>query len=389
MDRQIQAHRQIGADRQIGAVPPRSRADRWLSRRGGAAEILRVPAWMFGGAVALRNQLYARGLLPHERLNVPVLSIGNLSAGGTGKTPFVAWLCRALRERGNLPGVASRGYKAARPGRANDETALLGEDALAPELAQDPRRAKAARALIARGCNVIVLDDGFQHRRLWRDLDFVLVDATRPFGLPAENRAGDPDAARDYVRALLPRGLLREPLSSLARADLVVLTRADQVSPRTLDSLLALLRPHLGAVPLARARHRPTALRSLGGAGETARELTWLERRRVGLVSGIGNPEAFQSTLEALGAQVVFHARFPDHHAYAAADARALGESCAQAQVPLICTPKDAVKLRGWREQLPAESLALEVRFDFLGGLEHVERLLAALPLRPARAGQR
>jgi tetraacyldisaccharide 4'-kinase len=340
------------------------RSDDRLARRGGAVELLRAPAALYGVAVRCRNRLYDRGWLRAERLDLPVVSVGNLTAGGTGKTPVVAWVARELDRRGLPPGISSRGYKAPR-GAASDETLLLAE--LLPGLlyVEDADRVRGARQLAELGAGAIVLDDGFQHRRLARDLDLVLVDATRPWGLAT-------DAAGRSVRALLPRGLLREAPAGLARADLILITRADQVGEerlRALERELSELAPH---APLARAAHRPVALRE-ERVGRTSRlPLEELRGRPVDLASGIGNPDAFEASVRALGARIERHARFPDHHAWSARDLEGLGRDGRW----LVTTAKDAVKLRG----LVPELRVLEVEIEILSGAAPLEALLDALP---------
>jgi tetraacyldisaccharide 4'-kinase len=179
--------------------PPQTRIDERLAARGGAVELLHVPAAMFGAAATLRSALYDRGWLRSERLDAPVVSIGNLSAGGTGKTPMVAWVVRELQKRGLRPGLLSRGY-GAQAGEPNDEALLLAELLPGVPHVQDPDRARGGRALCELQVDVVVLDDGFQHRRLARDLDIVLIDALRPWGLPRASEASRP------LAAFLPRG---------------------------------------------------------------------------------------------------------------------------------------------------------------------------------------
>jgi tetraacyldisaccharide 4'-kinase len=189
------------------------------SRRGvfaNAARLgLQTVAFFYAAGVQLRNRGFDWGLLPIHRANVPVVSIGNLTAGGTGKTPMVAAVADWFTSRNMLPVILSRGYRALEDS-LNDEKLVL--DQLCPHVPhlQSPDRLKSAREASAHlGAQVLILDDGYQHRRLARDLDIVLIDALDPWG------AGH----------LLPRGLLREPKSALQRADLVVLTRADQCAP--------------------------------------------------------------------------------------------------------------------------------------------------------------
>ncbi len=337
------------------------RPERWLARRGGGVELLRVPAFLYGAVAGLRGRMYDRGFLPVQRLDVPVVCVGNLTAGGTGKTPMVAWLAGALARRGLRPGLLSRGY--AGDGGGNDEARLLAS--LCPDVphVQDPDRVAGGRALAKRGVDVVVMDDGFQHRRLARDLDLVLVDATRPWGLPAPERGGDP------VRALIPRGLLRERPEALARADAIVLTRCDQVDAAALEALAGEIERIAPGRPIVRARHRPRSLRGPDGSADHPAALSG---RTVDLVSGIGNPEAFEASVRALGAEVAEHRRFPDHHRFAPGDLDGLGADGRW----LVTTAKDATRLPAGGP--PVRVLEVELAID--AGLGVLDALLDALP---------
>lgn len=353
------------------------RIDERLAQRGGVRELLRVPAALFGALARARGALYARGWLPSEALEVPVVSVGNLSAGGTGKTPTVAWIARALAERGRRPGLVSRGFGRG-DAAANDEGRLLAR--LLPDVPheQDPDRVAAARRLAQRGVDAIVLDDGFQHRRLRRDLDLVLVDALRPWGLPAPTGGGAP------VRALLPRGLLREPPAALARADLLLLTRADALPGPEREELLAELARLAPGRPIAQAEHRPVALTGtdFDAAAAASGGLERLREAEVDLVSAIGNPAAFRRTVEGLGARVRREWRFPDHHRYTAQDLAAVGEGDGR---PLVTTAKDAVKLGG----LGLEPWVLHVELVPTVGQDALLERLDALPEAPEQQRRR
>jgi tetraacyldisaccharide 4'-kinase len=338
-----------------------------LAKRGGALELLRLPAALFGALVRARGALYERGWLQSERVDAPVVSIGNLAVGGTGKTPAVAWAARELAARGRRPGIASRGYGAARAGEPNDEERSLALELPGVPHQADPRRVEAARALVASGCDVVLLDDGFQHRRLARDLDLVLVDATRPWGLPPPAEGVPP------VCELLPRGLLRERPAALARADALIVTRSDQVAPRELEVLCARLATLAPGRPVATALHRVRGLRALAG-GEQA-PLAELAGATVELVSAIGNPEAFERSVRALGAEVRAHRRFPDHHAYVADDLEGLGARGAR----LVTTTKDAVKLAGLQLAQRLDAWVLEIEFALVTGAPALHALLDAL----------
>jgi len=344
----------------LAAAGPARIEDR-LARRGGAVELLRVPAAVFGVVAGLRGSLYDRGWLPSDRLDLPVISVGNLTVGGTGKTPMVAELVRRLQARGLRPGIVSRGYGAA-AGEHNDEARALARDLPGVPHVQDADRARGARGLADR-VDAIVLDDAFQHRRLARDLDLVLLDATRPWGLPAT------------PPAFLPRGLLRESPRALGRAHAVCLTRTDQVAADELERLCEQVLEMAPGVPLLRAVHRPRCLRDPRRPAEEF-SLDELRGRTVELVSGIGNPDAFEASVRDLGARVAEHRRFPDHHPFGPDDLRGLGAQ----ERWIVTTGKDAVKLDADARALRV----LEVELAFTAGAAVLDALLDALP--PGRA---
>lgn len=352
----------------LGSEAPH-RPDQVLTRRGGIVECLRAPAALFGAAAQLRGWLYDRRLLSCWMLDTPVISVGNLSAGGTGKTPMTAWLAREAFGRGLRPGILSRGYKRG-SADANDEGQLLAQ--LLPDAIhiQNPNRVAGGMELERQGVDWIILDDGFQHRRLARQLDVVLVDASRPWGLPEPSSGGSP------VCALLPRGLLREPPASLARADLLVVTRCDSLSPSRLDALQAELRRWAPGVGQALACHRPVRVRTLESGQWVEREPSFLDGLEVDLVSAIGNPQAFERTARDLGAQIAHSRSFPDHHRYKSSDLEGLGLR------PLLVTAKDAVKLMDM--DLPLH--VLDVEFALVEGESLVQALLDALPVSARRS---
>jgi tetraacyldisaccharide 4'-kinase len=323
----------------------------------------------YAAAVLARRAGYDHGWLPSARLDVPVISVGNLSTGGTGKTPLCAWIVRELAARGRKPGLLSRGYRAAPDGR-NEEARLLERSCPGVPHVQDPDRVRGGRELVRSGVDVVVVDDGFQHRRLKRDLDLVLIDATRPWGLPRVAGEGAP------VCALLPRGFLREPLSSLARADAIVLTRTEQVEAAVLDELERALARRAPGRPLVRTRHRTRCLVDEQGV-ET--DPATLAAREVDLVSAIGNPEAFEASVRATGAVVREHRVFPDHHAYAAADLAGLPARGRR----LVTTAKDAVKLA----RLGSPFMTLEIEIAIESGAPVLEALIDALPFRRTASG--
>ncbi len=327
---------------------------RWLLR--GAS----VPyAW----AMWLRNLGYDSGLLKSRAVDIPVLCVGNLSVGGTGKTPMVAWLCGWLRDQGWRVAIVSRGYGQLESG-SNDE-ALELELALpdVPHLQNPDRYAAASLAHEELDMQFVVLDDGFQHRRLKRDLDIVLIDASEP-------------SAADWC---LPGGLMREPWSGLRRAGIVVLTRSNLATPERLLQLSKRVAQFAPRALCVSSQTRPVGWHGLQLPFAT---LDALQGRRVLAVCGIGSPAAFLRTLEQLGVVVQEHRCFPDHHAYSAADVEQLSAWCdSHSQLDaVVCTMKDWVKLQTPRlGRLPLA--ALKIGLDFGDGEERLrERCLAVKP---------
>jgi tetraacyldisaccharide 4'-kinase len=334
-----------------------------LARAGLAA--LALP---YGLGVFARNAGYDRGLLPVRKVDVPVISVGNLTLGGTGKTPLVAWVVGRLLAAGRRPAIASRGYGAA-AGDTSDEAAELGIVLPGVPHFAHRDRVRAATAALAAGADVIVLDDGFQHRRLHRDLDIVAIDATDPFG------SGH----------LFPRGLLRESPRGLRRAEVVILTRSTAVDDTRRAAIRDTVTTARGGQPRvwAESVHAPRALRSWSG---TTRPLDELRGRRILAFAAIGNPTAFRQTLEAAGADVTSLVAFPDHHAYGIGDLERLAVRASAERADLaVTTLKDLVKIRRDRvEDTPL--FALQIALEMSAGDDAVEEAIAAVLLsrRPA-----
>lgn len=326
------------------------------------SHLLRMVLWFasipYGAGVWLRNLFFAIKLTKIRKVAVPVVCIGNLTAGGTGKTPCVEWLCKGLCSLGLRVAILSRGYGGA--GGANDEAMVL-EDRLpdVPHL-QGPDRCLIAQSAIEElESEVLVLDDGFQHRQLARDLDIVLVDATNPWG-------------HGY---LLPRGTLREPRSGLKRAGAVVITRADQVTGDKLACLRNEITKLAPDLVLCEAIHQPAEMICWES---DSMDLEELKGRKVLAFCGIGNPGSFIKTLEILGANVMASRVFPDHHAYTRNDIQGLIDWAAQIagdDALLVTTHKDLVKIR--TSSLGMNRLyALRVEMRFLSGAEQLQALV-------------
>jgi tetraacyldisaccharide 4'-kinase len=316
---------------------------------------LDVAALLYGAAARAHRALYRVGWRRPARLGCRVVSVGNPVVGGSGKTPFAAWLAAELRSRGHRVVLASRGY--GRRGRssvevvsdgrfvrssaeeAGDEPLVLAAHAPGVPVLVGPSRAVVGlRALSAFGAGVLVLDDGFQHHALARDLDLLVLDG----------RAGLGNGR------VLPRGPLREPLAAVALANAIGVL--DGPLPERDEALLRRLAPKARRFE---ARRVPAALRPLGGGEGQAPG--WLAGRAVGLLCGIARPAAFRRTLEALGARVVAERCFADHHVYRPRDLAGLS-----GETPLwITTEKDAFKiLPAWTGGADVRVLVIELEVD-------------------------
>ena len=318
--------------------------------RGG----LSIVSPVYATLMRARNKRYDLGL-GVKRLPRPVVSVGNITTGGTGKTPVVHWLCERLRDAGQRPAVLMRGYKA-RPGERGDEQAmlegLLNRNGVPPVIVgAHPNRHAAGQAVLREHPDVaaFVMDDGFQHRRLARDFDLVLIDACEPFG---------------YGR-VIPRGLLREPLSGLRRADAILITRANQVDAGVIDAFLARLRTIHPAVPVYRCSHAHVGLRAADGPSHPIDELS---SRRYFAFAGIGNPRGLEAQLRKLPGELVGREWFPDHWGYAPRDidrVRAAAEAAGAGLI--VTTEKDWVKVAdviNAAPGMPIWRLELAIRFD-------------------------
>jgi tetraacyldisaccharide 4'-kinase len=291
----------------------------WYSRR--APLLLRPLAVVYGLAMALRAALYRRGVFASGHPGIPVIVVGNLTVGGTGKTPLVLWLAQQLGAQGWRVGIISRGHgggnarrrAAARLVQQGDDSAEVGDEPLllsresGVPVAIGVRRLEAARLLVTAGCQVVIADDGLQHLALGRDVEIAVVDGARRFG----------------NGALLPAGPLRESAARLGKVDAVVV-QGESTGPLP----VAAMRPfHM--------RLQPEQFISLS-AGTATPPQDW-RGRRVHAVAGLGNPRRFFEALRGLGMNPIEH-EFPDHHRFRAADL-AFGD-----QLPIVMTAKDAVK---------------------------------------------
>jgi tetraacyldisaccharide 4'-kinase len=318
--------------------------------------VLRTLSLPYRGGVAARNRLYDLGLLPRAKLPCPVVAVGNLTLGGTGKTPTVILLANLLRQKGRRPAVLSRGYggRANRPvsivsdqnrilmawDEAGDEPVLIARALPGIPVLTGAKRHLTGRTALERfNADILILDDGFQHRRLFRDLDIVLINAALPFG----------------NGRLFPGGPLREPKASLRRAHLLVRTGAEGDAVEPIEEATS-------GIPCFHGIHRPRGIIE----GRTGRLLPAgiMRGEKACAFAGLGRPEIFRRSLTALGAEVVSFMTFPDHHRYSHSDLDALRRLAAQSGAHrLITTEKDGIRLTEFPEFL-AEISLLKVEME-------------------------
>jgi tetraacyldisaccharide 4'-kinase len=323
----------------------------WNGRGKGpvAARALLSPLeLLYRTIVSARGRMYDAKLLKREQFSLPVLSVGNLSVGGTGKTPVAAWMARQLLDRGAAPAVVLRGY-------GGDEVMVHERLNAGMPVIVAPDRVRGIRDAIAQGVDVVILDDAYQHRRAGRDVDLLLIDA---------------DSWTGSTR-LLPAGPWREPLRAARRASLVMITRKVATASMVDDArrALAAAAPN---VPVAIAHLAPAELRST--ATGYSLPLHVVNGAELMAIAAIANPESFFKQLTELGAIVRPHA-FPDHHAFNRREARALADSAMSSDF-VVCTLKDAVKLESvWPPQ--AGSLwYVSQRLKIEEGQGHIDKML-------------
>lgn len=286
---------------------------------------------------------YRKGLLAVNGVSSKVISIGNITWGGTGKTPLAGVLAKERRAKGEKTAVLSRGYGARHNRQEADEVRELARSLNGIPVLADPDRVACAQKAAAQGAEILILDDGFQHRRLARQFDLVVIDATDPFG----------------NGHLIPAGKLREPPASLKRADWIIVTKTDLVPGEALSRLKEKIGRIAPGIPLSETIYRPVSLSPVHASFSSTRsgsealaqddkiELHHLKDQNVGLVAAIGNPEAFRRTVEKLGAKVVTAHFKRDHSRYSQADWERLAEIEMKNSISCwVTTSKDAVKIR-------------------------------------------
>lgn len=312
---------------------------------------------LFKQVIQCRNYLYDRGIIKSSRLGSKVISVGNITVGGTGKTPVVEYIAKTLSGKGERVTILSRGYKRKSKGpimvsdgkrvltdvfQAGDEPYLLAHRLKRVRVIVDNNRYRAGgMALSDGGADFLLLDDGFQYRRLQRDVDIVVIDASNPFG----------------NGRVLPAGPLREPLDSLRRAHLIWLTRVDQAS--AIRKLINRVRKYT-KVPIIKSVHAPMRFVNLHTRAQLPLEAG--KGKRVIAFAGIGNSKAFGNTLRTLGVEIVDFISYRDHHFYKQNDLATIKTRFEENHAELIVTTeKDALKVSGGNLQLPFYFLQIEI----------------------------
>ena len=349
---------------------------------------LKALSLVFGAVVAVRALLFRVGVLRRYPLGIQVISIGNVTAGGTGKTPVTEIFARTLAVEGRRVAILSRGYRrkeaplwmrlftqvVSKPlvvsdGRrilldaatGGDEPYMLASNLPGVAVVVDRDRVKAGRYAIKRlGCDTLILDDGFQYQRLRHSVEVVLVDSTNPFG------NGN----------LLPRGILREPARHLKRADIVFLTkcRGDVSAVR---EEVRRLNP---TAEIVECNHVPKSLRDVWSREELP--LSWLEGRTACTLSGIASPRGFEDSLRRLGAKVVWCERYADHHRYDASEVLyALNRTADMGADALVTTEKDAVRFPRF-ETTPVRCLYLRIAIEIISGAESFRSVIDRICFR-------
>ena len=350
--------------------------------------VLKGCSFVFTGVVSARLFLYEFGIFRRYPLGCQVISVGNITAGGTGKTPVVEILARELQKSGRKVAILSRGYRKRElpwylrlfreklePPRVvsdgkrllldsemgGDEPYMLASNLPGVVVLVDKNRVKSGRFAVKRfGCDTLILDDGFQYLKLRHRLEIMLVDKTNPFG----------------NEHLLPRGVLREPIRNVRRADFIFITKSDGDS----EALRARLRALNPAAEIIECRHRPRYLQNVYTAEHEP--LDWLRGRTVASLSGIAVPQSFENSLRAMGAKVVYCERYADHHRYNAQEIiDALNKATDLHTDALLTTEKDAVRFPHL-ESTPVPVYYLRVDIELLSGTESFHDAVERICLR-------
>lgn len=352
---------------------------------------LKGVSFIFASVVSIRYFLYRAGLLRRFPLGIQVISIGNVTAGGTGKTPVTEIFARTLAAEGRKVAILSRGYRrkeapflqrlftqvvepplVVSDGKhvlldsetGGDEPYMLASNLPGVAVVVDRNRVKAGRYAIKRlGCDTIILDDGFQYQKLKHSIEVVLVDSTNPFG------NGN----------MLPRGILREPARHLKRADIIFLTKCRG----DVSAVREEIRKYNKTAEIVECNHTPKVLKDVWSREEYP--LSWLAGKTTCTLSGIASPKGFENSLRHLGAKVVWCERYADHHRYASSEILyALNRSADMGADALVTTEKDAVRFPRF-ETSPVRCLYLRIAIEILNGAENFDAIIKRICFRGER----
>lgn len=364
----------------------------WDGRLAGA--LLSQLSFLYGLVVQTRLKLYGWGILKQHVPGIQVISVGNLTVGGTGKTPVVEVFARSLQQRGRKVAILSRGYKRVKPpllerlsqslfrrsdgepplvvsdgkrllldsARSGDEPYMLATNLPNVAVLVDKDRVKSSKYAITKlGCDTLILDDGFQYMKLKHRLNIALVDRTNPFG----------------NRKMLPRGILREPARNLRRAGYIFITKSNGTESEELKTRLRELNPH---AEFSECRHCPRYLQNVYTRERIT--LDFLEGLKIGAVSGIASPGGFEGELTRRGAKLVHAVRYADHHRYSQQEIiEAINASLEAGAEALITTEKDAVRFPFvGRRDLPIYFLRVEI--EMVSGAEAFEEWISRICFR-------
>ena len=349
---------------------------------------LKVFSFLFGSVVAVRYFLYRTGVLRRYPLGIQVISIGNVTAGGTGKTPVTEIFARTLAAEGRKVAILSRGYRRKEApwwqrvftqvvepplvvsdgkrvlldsATGGDEPYMLASNLPGVAVIVDRNRVKAGRYAVKRlGCDTLILDDGFQYQKLKHSIEVVLVDSTNPFG------NGN----------LLPRGILREPIRNIRRADIIFLTKCRG----DVSAVREEVRKYNTTAEIVECNHAPKVLKDVWSREEFP--LDWLAGKTLCTLSGIASPKGFENSLRNLGSKVVWCERYADHHRYDSSEVLyALNRTADMGADALVTTEKDAVRFPRL-ETSPVRCLYLRIAIEILAGGESFDQIINRICFR-------
>jgi len=283
--------------------------------------ILYPLSWIYSFCACAVDRSYSKGDKTSEKVNVPVISVGNITLGGTGKTPFAMYLADHFLSRGFSPSILIRGY-------GNDEDRMLRDELDGVRVLSGRDRVKNACLAVNRGADVIILDDAFQHRKINRDMNILMLDASYPFG----------------NGHIFPRGILREPISAISRADIIVLTKINRIDEYAREVLVKKLKTIADGKLIVTMKHSALSLKDVTGSVYSPNEIAV---KKVCLVSGIADPDYFSFLVKEQGANISARYDFPDHYAYGQRDIDTINRKCKQQNIEaIITTAKDYVKIK-------------------------------------------